>query len=577
MQNYTDHVQDQYGNAISGASVLISQNGSPATIYSDNGVTPKANPLTTGSNGEYSFYAAGGTYIPTVTTSAGSLVSHAVTLFDPEDLAAPTGSALVGFLQAGPGAVARTMQDKLRDTVSVRDFGAVGDGVTDDTAAIQAFLDLGIPGILPAGTYLTTDELVFKHGSRLFGMGNWSGVASTFSTQGVSRILYDGAGGANSCIVRMSDAAVGTDPVTADTCNLQNIGLTGVVLDGNDLAEFGLYCVRAWSNNPLDFITVTRTLKHAFWAGKCWNGSPRNWHAYKNRGAGITLGKDTFSWGSAAVDQSVCTSFFGYYSGCDNSGVPLNDFDETTDPEKEYGVGVFSGRGLVMVNAQANECSGPGLYVSPSLKPVKFVGGYAEANGRSSGSTAAWDIWFSGAAGGNSQYATFDGVHLGLTTSTRLTGTVPSRVEAGPIFRNMPFLGTIDADWSNYRVIDSDRSVVFSGTAPAWFREARNGVARNLDTAGICTFDATAGSVSILMKEGLISDVTYTSAGTYAVTLAETFSSARYGIQLSTGDNRIVAAGSITTSGFNILHRTVAGALTDGNARITVTVTGYYV
>jgi hypothetical protein len=164
MQLFTDHVQDQYGNAISGASVLISQDGSPATIYSDNGVTPKANPLTTGSNGEYSFYAAGGTYIPTVTTSAGSLVSHAVTLFDPEDLAAPTGSALVGFLQAGPGAVARTMQDKLRDTVSVRDFGAVGDGVTDDTAAIQAAFTyaatLGVKRVyFPAGIYKITSPI----------------------------------------------------------------------------------------------------------------------------------------------------------------------------------------------------------------------------------------------------------------------------------------------------------------------------------------------------------------------------------------------------------------------------------
>jgi hypothetical protein len=461
--------------------------------------------------------------------------------------------------------------------VNVKDlpYGARGDGVTDDTSAIQSFLDLGIPGWLPMGTYRTTSELVFKHGSRLIGAGNWSGVASTFSTQGVSRILYDGAGGANSCIVRMSDAAVGTDPATANTRDLQNIGLTGVVLDGNDLAEFGLYMVRAWSNNPLDFITVTRTLKHAFWAGKCWNGSPRNWHAYKNRGAGITLGKDTFGWGSAPVDQSTCSSFFGYFNGCDNSGVPLNDFNDASDTEKEYGIGVFDGRGLVMLNAQAAQCSGAGLYVSPSLNPVQFVGGYCEGNGRSSGSTADWDIWYQSVAA--SRHTIFDGLHLGITPSIRLTGTEPSRLEAGPQFRNMQTLGDINADWDNYRLIDCDRDVTFSGTAPTWFREARNGIARNLDMAGVCTFDATAGSVTILMKEGLISDVTYTSAGTYAVTLAETFSSAKYGIQLSTGDNRIVAAGSLTTSGFTILHRTAAGALTDGNARITVTVTGYYV
>lgn len=53
-------------------------------------------------------------------------------------LAASSGSDMVGFIQAGTGAVTRTAQSKMRDTVSVKDFGAVGDGVTDDTAAFNA-------------------------------------------------------------------------------------------------------------------------------------------------------------------------------------------------------------------------------------------------------------------------------------------------------------------------------------------------------------------------------------------------------------------------------------------------------
>ncbi|MCU6683290.1 tail fiber domain-containing protein [Leclercia sp. H6W5] len=67
------------------------------------------------------------------------------------------------FLQYGAGAVYRTFQSKMRDEFSVKDFGAVGDGVNDDTFSFQKAVNAGVgrrnyPAIydsIPGGLFLT--------------------------------------------------------------------------------------------------------------------------------------------------------------------------------------------------------------------------------------------------------------------------------------------------------------------------------------------------------------------------------------------------------------------------------------
>jgi hypothetical protein len=67
----------------------------------------------------------------------------------------------VQFTQSGTGAVQRTVESKLQDVVSVKDFGAVGDGVEDDTAAIQNAINNSPRKAIyfPRGIYKITDTL----------------------------------------------------------------------------------------------------------------------------------------------------------------------------------------------------------------------------------------------------------------------------------------------------------------------------------------------------------------------------------------------------------------------------------
>ena len=99
--------------------------------------------------------------------------------------AATTASA-VSYTQGGTGAVTTNVQAKLQDTVSVKDFGAVGDGSNDDTAAIQAAIDAAANGELVVGvkgeTYRITSTLNFS-GVRFD--GNYCTIEKDFDGVGI--------------------------------------------------------------------------------------------------------------------------------------------------------------------------------------------------------------------------------------------------------------------------------------------------------------------------------------------------------------------------------------------------------
>lgn len=146
----------------------------------------------------------------TVTLTAGATVGDQMLFTIGNSVNNGVVSSTVGFTPSGTGAVARDVQSKLRDMVSVKDFGAVGDGVTDDTAAIQAAITAakaanGGTVFFPAGTYICASQLTCTSatGVRLVGMSASSQLVggSTIKYTGTATPFLNATGpSANFCI-----------------------------------------------------------------------------------------------------------------------------------------------------------------------------------------------------------------------------------------------------------------------------------------------------------------------------------------------------------------------------------------
>ena len=105
-----------------------------------------------------------------------------------------TSSDDLSFVQSGTGAVTRSIGSKLRDVVSVKDFGAVGDGVTDCTQYIQAAINAASEGnstvYIPDGVYRITSGLIIPDdGITIEGSGYGRSLSANENTG--TRIIAD--------------------------------------------------------------------------------------------------------------------------------------------------------------------------------------------------------------------------------------------------------------------------------------------------------------------------------------------------------------------------------------------------
>lgn len=183
----------------------------PVTTYQDEALTSaNTNPITLDSRGEctiwldstkdYKFVLKNALGVTQWTvddiTGAGAFADRLRT-----DLAASSGASLVGYMPTGTGAVATTLQGKARESVTAKDFGAVGDGVANDTDEFNAALTYckanNIELEITSGTYLLTAGSV-----------NFAGQGLSIVGKGKPTLQFTGSGRAFVLDTLLSDGDV---------------------------------------------------------------------------------------------------------------------------------------------------------------------------------------------------------------------------------------------------------------------------------------------------------------------------------------------------------------------------------
>jgi len=163
--------QNSYADVFTGNGVTtdFTLTRNPGTVFN---IDVSINGVTQVPNVDYILAATTLTFTsapPAVASQVLARYSEVFTLVDGD-------AANIRYLPAG--GVQTNVQTKLRETVSVKDFGAVGDGVTDDTAAIQAALNSGTKEIhITQGTYRITSTLTISgNGYRIVQAGDLAAV-----------------------------------------------------------------------------------------------------------------------------------------------------------------------------------------------------------------------------------------------------------------------------------------------------------------------------------------------------------------------------------------------------------------
>ena len=277
---------------------------------------------------------------------------------------------------------AATEQNTLNNTIrinnisrSVLDYGAIGDGNTDDTVAIQAAIDDSVTGIIyfPVGNYLIQGDLVIPQNNRKYHFlgQNWNSVINIDSTEG-NGFLIDNAD--STCIFENLHFSQNNN--NTSVINIQN-GIYNYVKDclfvRNSNATVPIITCYAsntqivnnyFVNNSADSLCISMLAK----TGVMHINSTIKGNFFGGVSRGIYVGNDTGSPSSEGLDISNNKFILtGEYSITIAGTLYTSISDNVIDQARDFGI-IFNPK-----DAPINAVSISSNYIAAAFSPTTSV------------------------------------------------------------------------------------------------------------------------------------------------------------------------------------------------------------
>jgi hypothetical protein len=355
-----------------------------------------------------------------------------------------TTAALVTYNEGDIGAVTYTVEQRLQQFVTVKDFGAVGDGTTDDTTAIQAALDTGKAIYAPVGTYLISSTL------RLAADGQIFYGAGTGNVNEPARTILKWGGAANGKMFSISN---GTSE------NWQNCTFRDMFLNGNSLANIAVECYDstisggAWRNRFVN-LTISNLAGANSTAFDLGSGSFPDFAHDTEISSCFVIGAVRGAIGAGSLQRFINTTFSSCTSGVSALAGSAWSFDNCVfSNSTQYD---FTGSNIQIANFSGCwfEDSGVGIYQAATAHSCNFSGCYLQTN--AANVTKLMDM--GNAAGTFSIKGSYVPVSSGSTLVTNINGNFDYDVLASNV--------TIDSGYRSrtYDFVRADNGAFAAGT-----------------------------------------------------------------------------------------------------------------